>query len=195
MNNELAASLTDVLLFVVTLLLTLRLRGPWPQQAWRWLFVILCGSALLGALYHGFSSLRIPAVWAVVSALSLGTAGALAIAALAQCRPDLRWPRPAAPYVLTAALTGGALLSPLPFYYVSGVGGLSVVATALAIRPSQERVARNRIYAAIAVTFVGLVLQATSPGDGLLCGNALFHYFQTGANVLFWWAARSPRHA
>jgi hypothetical protein len=97
--------------------------------------------------------------------------------------------------VLTAALTGGALLSPLPFYYVAGVGGLSVVATALAIRPSQERAARNRIYAAIAVTFVGLVLQATSPGDGLLCGNALFHYFQTGANVLFWWAARSPRHA
>ncbi len=190
MTNELAATLTDVLLAWATFVMGLTVGKRKSLYTWSAFFLMLGLAAGLGAIFHGTSKFHTPEFWVLVSCTSTASSFLFLAACLCVYRPEwffLSWLWPA--FGLAGILLGG-ILAPMPFWYISVVTGIITFFSTVLIKSSPSKESRNLIYAGIIATMLGLVAQKITNFDGICSHNSLFHLLQLAGNFLFWLGAK-----
>lgn len=185
MTNELASGLTDLLMAVVTFACAIDLHRKGARH-WAAVLYGLATAATVGGLYHSTTVLHIDLLSKAISGLAFITGPLLLIATLSMIQR--------LPAVLVTPMLGGigviglgiAIIDP-PFYWVSISGGIFVLAAIIAISVWGRGQSRAMLLSAIALTIVGLTVQATwTGGQGLTSADAIFHCIQLVANLLYW---------
>jgi len=190
MDTETATAVTDVALSAGTFILGFTVGEQKTYRTWTALFITLALAAALGALYHGVDKFHIPAIWILVSSASVASGFLFLAACLCVTRPQWKWLHWLWPLWGIVGILVGGLISSYPFFYISAASGVCILISMVVLLKAPTKLARNWIYAGIAVTIFGLVVQETTNFEGLLSRNALFHELQLIGNFFLWIGAR-----
>ena len=190
MTDETATALSDFVLSGGTFLLALTVKSKRAQKTWQALLGALALASALGAIYHGPVRFHTGEFWVLVSASSV--ASGFLFLAVCGCitKPDWKWVGWLWPLCALAGVLVGAMISRYPFYFISIINSICILVGAMILRDAPIPKARSWIYMGILCTFVGFLAQRFTTGTGFFNHNALFHWFQLGANFMFWRGAK-----
>lgn len=190
MTTESAAAVTDIALSAGTFFLGLTVGKRKTFRTWTALFICMGLASALGSIFHGFERFHTSNFWPVVATTATASAFLFLAANITLAKPNWPWIQWLWPLMGLAGILLGGLLANMPFYYISIVGGICIVASILVLQKAANKSARNFIYIGMAITVLGLFIQKAWHGDGLSSNNALYHLLQLAGNISFWMGAR-----
>lgn len=190
MSAEFATAVSDVILSLGTLFLTLKFKGGRGRTAWRAFFFALAASAGFGALYHGMENFKAPSFWVLVSAASMTSSFLFFAACAISGKPSWRWLSWSWPFFALGGIVAGVALSTSPFWMITASSTVIIFASLYVLQGSPSKECRQWIMLGIGVTILGFIVQMIFPKEGALNNNVLFHFFQLAGNFCLWFGAK-----
>lgn len=190
MTTETATAISDVLLSAGTFGLGLTVGPKKNYRAWSALFITMAIAAALGAIYHGMIRYHTREFWTCVAISSTASGFLFLGASICSVKPQWTWLHWMWPLMALVGLLVGGLLAPYPFWTISAVSGLCMVAAVFILKKAPSASARKWIYFGVATIVLGLGAQQFGESEGPMNHNVVFHYLQLLGNTFIWMGAR-----